>query len=56
MPLLKISRTARSKHLGTYHYDLINAKFAKDVAGSGYHVYQKVTTEFGKTSWILVMK
>ena len=55
MSLYKISLTAKSGHIGTYHYDLINAKYAKDEAGYRYHIYQKVGKEFGKTSWIKVM-
>ena len=55
MSLFKVSKTARAKHIGTYHYDLINAKYAKDEAGSGYHIYQKIGKEFGKTSWTKVM-
>ncbi len=55
MSLYKVSLTARSGHIGTYHYDLINAKYAKEEVGYRYHIYQKVMTEFGKTSWIKVM-
>ncbi len=41
MVLYKVSKTARAKHVGTYHYDLLNAKYAKDKAGSEYHIYRK---------------
>lgn len=53
--LYKISKTSKSRHIGTYHYDLINAKYAKDEAGSEYHIYQKVKNMSGRTSWIKVM-
>jgi len=52
--LFKVSKTARSGHIGTYHYDLINAKYVKDEAGSGYHIYRKDKTEFGM-KWTKVM-
>lgn len=55
MSLFKVSKTAKSRHIGTYHYDPINAKYAKEVMGSGYHIYQKIGKEFGKTSWVKVM-
>jgi len=55
MSLYKISLTAKSRHIGSYHNDLINAKYAKEEAGYRYHIYQKVGKEFGRTSWIKVM-
>ena len=54
MSLFKVSKTARAKHIGTYHYDLINAKYAKDEVGSEYHIYRRDPTTFGM-KWTKVM-
>lgn len=55
MSLFKVSKTARAMHLGTYHYDLIHAKYEKERAGSGYHIYVKYTQPYNKTQWQKVM-
>jgi len=55
--LYKISRTVKSKHIGTFHYDIINAKYAKQKAGSGYHIYGREPIGIsGKTKWVLIMR
>jgi len=55
--LYKVSKTLKSRHIGTFHYDLINAKYAKDKAGSSYHIYAKepIGTS-GKHKWVMVMR
>jgi hypothetical protein len=47
MVLYKVSKTARAKHIGTYHNDKSIALSAKQIAGYEYHLYKKVSTTFG---------
>lgn len=54
MTLYKVSKTARAKHIGTYHNDKSVALSAKQIAGYEYHIYRKDPTTFGM-KWIKVM-
>lgn len=42
MSKFKVSKTARSTHIGSYHFDKEIALSAKQMAGYEYHVYRKV--------------
>jgi hypothetical protein len=41
MTLYKVSKTARARHIGTYHNDKSVALSAKQIAGYEYHLYVK---------------
>ena len=57
MALYKVARTARSKHVGAFCKDAIEAKYIKERAGIEYHIYElqgKVGS--GKVKWVMIMK